>query len=104
MVPCVLIYALIYGIAIVKIRQAGKNPQEVQKELSEFFTKRGFEYEVHVGYLYQEEITREKAQQIADGLNADWRNWCVIFMFMMWRGRFLCWKMETKNVYSVVEC
>ncbi|MFQ7768647.1 MAG: hypothetical protein ACLRIL_10455 [Fusicatenibacter saccharivorans] len=30
--------------------------------------KRGFEYEVHVGYLYQEEITREKAQQIADGL------------------------------------
>lgn len=62
------IYALIYGIAIVKIRQAGKNPQEVQKELSEFFTKRGFEYEVHVGYLYQEEITREKAQQIADGL------------------------------------
>ena len=66
MVPCVWIYALIYGIAIVKIRQAGKNPQEVQKELSEFFTKRGFEYEVHVGYLYQEEITREKAQQIAD--------------------------------------
>ena len=68
MVPCVWIYALIYGIAIVKIRQAGKNPQEVQKELSEFFTKRGFEYEVHVGYLYQEEITREKAQQIADEL------------------------------------
>ena len=30
--------------------------------------KRGFEYEVHVGYLYQEEITREKAQQIADEL------------------------------------
>ena len=51
-----------------KIRQAGKNPQEVQKELLEFFTKRGFEYEVHVGYLYQEEITREKAQQIADEL------------------------------------
>lgn len=23
---------------------------------------------MHVGYLYQEEITREKAQQIADGL------------------------------------
>ena len=53
---------------LAKIRQAGKNPQEVQKELFEFFTKRGFEYEVHVGYLYQEEITREKAQQIADGL------------------------------------
>ena len=50
---------------LAKIRQAGKNPQEVQKELLEFFTKRGFEYEVHVGYLYQEEITREKAQQIA---------------------------------------
>ena len=31
----------------------------------EFFTKRGFEYEVHVGYLYQEEITREKAQQLS---------------------------------------
>lgn len=53
---------------LAKIRQAGKNPQEVQKELLEFFTKRGFEYEVHVGYLYQEEITREKAQQIADEL------------------------------------
>ena len=36
---------------LAKIRQAGKNPQEVQKELLEFFTKRGFEYEVHVGYL-----------------------------------------------------
>ena len=46
---------------LAKIRQAGKNPQEVQ-------IKRGFEYEVHVGYLYQEEITREKAQQIADEL------------------------------------
>ena len=53
---------------LAKIRQAGKNPQEVQKELFEFFTKRGFEYEVHVGYLYQEAITQEKAQQIADGL------------------------------------
>ena len=51
-----------------KIRQAGKNPQEVQKELLKFFTKRGFEYEVHIGYLHQEEITREKAQQIADEL------------------------------------
>mgnify|MGYP000487322684 CR=1 FL=1 len=30
---------------LAKIRQAGKNPQEVQKELLEFFTKRGFEYE-----------------------------------------------------------
>ena len=53
---------------LAKIRQAGKNPQEVQKELLEFFEKRGFEYEEHVGYLYQEEITREKAQQIADEL------------------------------------
>ena len=53
---------------LAKIRQAGKNPQEVQKELLEFFEKRGFEYEVHVGYLHQEEITREKAQQIADEL------------------------------------
>lgn len=53
---------------LAKIRQAGKNPQEVQKELLEFFVKNGFEYEVHVGYLYQEEITREKAQQIANGL------------------------------------
>ena len=51
---------------LAKIRQAGKNPQEVQKEFLEFFIKRGFE--VHVGYLYQEEITREKAQQIADEL------------------------------------
>lgn len=74
---------------LAKIRQAGKNPQEVQKELLEFFTKRGFEYEVHVGYLYQEEITREKAQQIADELKeCDWRNLCMIFMFMMWMGRF----------------
>ena len=53
---------------LAKIRQAGKNPQEVQKELLEFFEKRGVEYEVHVGYLHQEEITREKAQQIADEL------------------------------------
>ena len=30
---------------LAKIRQAGKNPQEVQKELLEFFEKRGFEYE-----------------------------------------------------------
>ena len=28
---------------LAKIRQAGKNPQEVQKELLEFFEKRGFE-------------------------------------------------------------
>lgn len=40
----------------------------MQKELLEFFEKRGFEYEVHVGYLYQEEITQEKAQQITDEL------------------------------------
>lgn len=53
---------------LAKIRQAGKNPQEVQKEFLEFFIKRGFEHEVHVGYLYQEEITREKAQQIANEL------------------------------------
>lgn len=53
---------------LAKIRQAGKNPQEVQKELLEFFEKRGFEYEEYVGYLYQEEITQEKAQQIADEL------------------------------------
>ena len=53
---------------LAKIRQAGKNPQEVQKELLEFFEKRGFEYEEYVGYLYQEEITREKAQKIANEL------------------------------------
>ena len=53
---------------LAKIRQAGKNPQEVQKEILEFFEKRGFEYEEYVGYLYQEEITQEKAQQIADEL------------------------------------
>ena len=46
---------------LAKIRQAGKNPQEVQKKILKFFEKRGFEYEVHVEYLYQEEITREKA-------------------------------------------
>ena len=34
----------------------------MQKELLEFFEKRGFEYEEYVGYLYQEEITQEKAQ------------------------------------------
>ena len=65
---------------LAKIRQAGKNPQEVQKELLEFFEKRGFEYEEYVGYLYQEEITQE---------NVDWRNLCMIFMFMMWMGRLL---------------
>ena len=53
---------------LAKIRQAGKNPQEVQKEILEFFEKRGFEYEEYVGQLYQEEITQEKAQQIADEL------------------------------------
>ncbi len=75
---------------LAKIRQAGKNPQEVQKELFEFFTKRGFEYEVHVGYLYQEEITREKAQQIADGLKeCGLAHLCMIFMIMMWMRRLL---------------
>ena len=88
---------------LAKIRQAGKNPQEVQKELLEFFTKRGFEYEVHVGYLYQEEITREKAQQIADELKE-----CGLAKFVHdfyvydVVGRFLCWKIEIKNIY--IEC
>ena len=53
---------------LAKIKQAGKNPQKVQKELFDFFTKKGFEYEVYVGDLYQEEITREKAQKIANEL------------------------------------
>ena len=54
---------------LAKIRQAGKNPQEVQKELLEFFTKRGFEYEVHVGYSPGiKDQTAQKKQQIADEL------------------------------------
>lgn len=47
-----------------KNRQAGKNPQEVQKELFEFFTKRGFEYEVHVGYLHRKRLRGRKRSKL----------------------------------------
>lgn len=40
------------NVDIAKMRKAGKDPREVQKRLLDFFRKRGFSYEVHIGYLY----------------------------------------------------
>ena len=54
---------------LAKIRQAGKKSAgSAEKSFWSSLKKRGFEYEEYVGYLYQEEITQEKAQQIADEL------------------------------------
>lgn len=52
------------NVDIAKMRKAGKDPREVQKRLLDFFQKRGFSYEVHIGYLYHGQMTQEGWQQI----------------------------------------
>ena len=44
------------NVDIAKMRKAGKDPREVQKRLLDFFRKRGFSYEVHIGYLYHRQF------------------------------------------------
>ena len=69
---------------LAKIRQAGKNPQEVQKELLEFFEKRGFEYEEYVATVYKGNIiknlimdcqsyTKYRPNETTGGIFVSWR-------------------------------
>lgn len=51
------------NVDLAKIRREEKDPREVQKRLLDFFQKKGFSYEIHMGYLYQGQMTQEEWQQ-----------------------------------------
>lgn len=40
------------NVDLAKIRREEKDPREVQKRLLDFFQKKGFSYEIHMGYIY----------------------------------------------------